>query len=529
MRLNRIGVLLLLSIAIATVASAQRYGRMSGPDLTTDDPVVTNIYNEAMESSQLESLAHQLLDVVGPRLVGTPQMTKASDWAIKTYKEWGISAERVTYGEWEGWERGITHIDLLEPRVRTLEGTMMAWSPATKKGGVTANTVIFPDVKDSMEFVQWLPKAKGKFVLVSQPQPTGRPADVWEKFGTEAERDSMKALQDRIQANWRQRMSNTGFPSNRIDSVLDAAGAAGMIRNTWSSGWGVYRVFGTVSRKAVAVEMSLEDYNLLYRLTENGNTPLVRIEATSKFLGAVPAFNTIATIKGTEKPDEYVVLSAHFDSWEASSGATDNGTGTITMMEAARILKKFYPNPKRTIIIGHWNSEEQGLNGSRAFVEDNPAIVAKLQAAFNQDNGTGRVQSISAQGLIDAGASLARWMSRVPGSVSQHVKLTFPGMPGGGGSDYASFVAAGAPGFSLGSLDWDYFSYTWHTNRDTYDKLVFDELKNNVVLTAVLAYMASEDPEFTPRTKRAMPENPRTHEPREWPEQRSPERKGRLN
>ncbi len=526
----RIPTLIIIGmVSAATIAFSQPWMRVQGPDHTTDDPVVRSIYAEAMDSSQLEVLAHELLDVIGPRLVGSPQSKKAGEWAVSTFGNWDIPARIEKYGEWEGWDRGITHIDLLEPRVRTLEGTMKSWSPATKKGGVKATTIILPDLADSAAYAKWFPTVKGKFVLVSQPQPTGRPESVWKEFGTDASRDSMKALQDRIQENWRNRIRKAGYRrESDLDSTLDASGAAGIISSTWSSGWGVYRVFGTTSRKAVAVELSLEDYNLVYRLTEYGNKPLIRIEATSEFLGAAPAFNTIAEIKGTEKPDEYIVLSAHFDSWEASSGATDNGTGTITMMEAARILKKYYPNPKRTIIVGLWGSEEQGLNGSRAFVEDHPDIIAKLQASFNQDNGTGRVTNISAQGYIDAGASIARWISRVPGSVTQHIKLSFPGMPGGGGSDYASFVAADAPGFGLSSLNWDYFSYTWHTNRDTYDKLVFDDLKNNVVLTAILTYMASEDPEFTPRNHRAMSVNPRTGEPREWPTKRPPERKGRL-
>src|ERR671918_140600 len=136
------------------------------------------------------------------------------------------------------------------------------------------------------------------------------------------------------------------------------------------------------------------------------------------------------------------MLSAHFDSWDAGSGATDNGTGTITMLEAMRILRKVYPNPKRTIIVGHWSGEEQGLVGSRAFAADHPEIVRGLQALFNQDNGTGRVVN-------------------------------------------ASFACYGAPGFSLGALSWDYRTYTWHTNRDTFDKIVWDDLRNNVVLTAM--------------------------------------------
>ncbi len=120
--------------------------------------------------------------------------------------------------------------------------------------------------------------------------------------------------------------------------------------------------------------------------------------------------NTIAEIKGIEKPNEFVMLSAHFDSWDAATGATDNGTGTLVMMETMRILKKIYPNPKRTILVGHWGSEEQGLNGSRAFVEDHPEIVANIQALFNQDNGTGRVVNMSGAGFANAKNYLGRWL-----------------------------------------------------------------------------------------------------------------------
>jgi Zn-dependent M28 family amino/carboxypeptidase len=240
----------------------------------------------------------------------------------------------------------------------------------------------------------------------------------------------------------------------------------------------------------------------------------------------VPTFNTIAEIKGSEKPEEYVMLSAHFDSWDGGTGATDNGTGTLVMMEAMRILKKMYPNPKRTILLGHWGSEEQGLNGSRAFVEDNPAIVQNLQALFNQDNGTGRVVNISGQGFLHAYEYMGRWLSRVPSSIRDQIETRFPGSPGGGGSDFASFVAAGAPAFSLSSNSWSYGNYTWHTNRDTYDKIVFDDVSNNAILTAILVYMASEDPQKTSREKSILPSNPRTGEPGRWPAERKATRKG---
>src|SRR5690606_27677665 len=186
-----------------------------------------------------------------------------------------------------------------------------------------------------------------------------------------------------------------------------------------------------------------EDYGLVWRLAENEQGPRLRITADAEFLGEVPVFNTIATIPGSEKPDEYIVLSAHFDSWDGSSGATDNGTGTITMLEAMRILKEVYPQPKRTIIAGHWGGEEQGLNGSRAFAADHPEIVEGLQVLLNQDNGTGRVSNISLQGFTGAGADFARWLSLVPGEITQHIDLQLPGFPGGGGSDYAAFVCYG--------------------------------------------------------------------------------------
>lgn len=528
--MNRSVTLLLLSslLFVAAFGQPRRYMMETTVSFPTNDPVVKNIWYEATDSSHLESLAHQLFDVIGPRLVGSPGLNKAHDWAVKTYQSWGIEARNEQWGKWKGWQRGVTHIDLLEPRVRTLEGTMLAWSPPSKKGGTTAGVIILPDGQDSVGFLKWIPAVKGKFVMISMPQPTGRPDKSWEDDGALGSFDSLKALRTRITEDWNQRIKNTGYRADTLANILERAGAVGVLTNRWSQGWGVDKVFGTKAEKAPVVDLSVEDYTLVYRLAENGDKPVLRIDAEAKFLGEVPTFNTIGMIKGTEKPDEYVILSAHFDSWDAGSGATDNGTGTILMMETMRILKKYYPNPKRTILVGHWSSEEQGLNGSRAFVIDHPEIVGKIQALFNQDNGTGRIQSISAQGLINAGEYIARWMSRIPSLVTNDVKLSVPGMPSGGGTDNASFVAAGAPGFNLGSLPWDYFLYTWHTNRDTYDKLVFDDLRNNVVLTACLAYLASEDPSFISRDKRIMPDDRRTGQPRPWPEVREPERAGGL-
>jgi hypothetical protein len=513
-------IIFLVAILSAAGASAQNF--------PTDDPVIRKIWTEAMDSSQLTILAHQLLDVIGPRLVGSPQMIKANIWAVKQFNAWGIEAATEQYGTWRGWERGITHIDLLEPRVRTLEGTMLAWCPATKRGGVAARLMILGDTPDSLSFQKWLPNVKGKIVLVSMPQPTGRTDKNWEEFAAKESFDSLKALRERIKENWEKRRKASGASPDSLHLMLERAGAAGVFVSEWSGGWGAYRVFGTRTNKIPVCALSLEDYNLLFRLVENGDNPLVRVETESKSLGMVPAYNTIGRIPGTSKPGEYVMLSAHFDSWDAASGATDNGTGSLLMIEAMRVLKKCYPNPQRTILIGLWGSEEQGLNGSRAFVKDHPEVVEKLQALFNQDNGTGRITSMGAGGFVNAGEHIAHWLSRVPGDVTKDLKPSFPGIPAGGGTDHSSFDAAGAPGFGLGAVNWDYFSYTWHTNRDTYDKLVFDDLKNNVVLIACLAYLASEDPLFISREKRLMPVDSKTGKQREWPKVEEPMREGQI-
>lgn len=494
-----------------------------------DSLFVASVIKEATENSQLEKFATELMDGIGPRLVGTPKMQQAHDWAVSTYTSLGISAHNEKWGEWRGWERGITHIDMIAPWVKTLEGTQLAWSPGTGGKNVTADVVIIPDVADSLAFQQWLPNAKGKFVMVSLKQPTGRPDYNWEEFATKESFEKMKKDRSAQQEAWRKRISKTGLNNTTLARALENAGAVGIVGSNWSNGFGVDKIFDAKTKKIPTIDIALEDYGLLYRLIESGKSPKITVRADSKELGMVPTYNTIAEIKGAEKPDEYVMMSAHFDSWDGGTGATDNGTGTLVMMEAMRILKKLYPNPKRTILVGHWGSEEQGLNGSRAYVEDHPEIVKNMQALFNQDNGTGRVVNISGAGFIHSYDYMGRWLAKVPSGYKQGLETRYPGMPAGGGSDNASFVAAGVPAFGLGSNSWSYFNYTWHTNRDTYDKIVFDDVRNNAILTAILVYMACEDPNRTQRDKIILPVSQRTGEPGKWPEQRSPNRKGGVD
>ncbi|HXY20245.1 MAG TPA: M20/M25/M40 family metallo-hydrolase [Gemmatimonadales bacterium] len=495
MRRSIAGVALGLLLASST-AAAQTF--------STDDSVLHRIWAVGMDSSRTYQLSQALFDSIGPRLTGSPGFKSAGDWALAMYQSWGIAARAEPYGTWKGWRRGVTHIDLVAPRVRTLAGTMLSFSPGTGGKTVRADVLLLPDVADSAAFRAWLPQVKGKFVAVSYPEPTCRTDSEWI---TTALPDTWKRLQDGRTAErsaWAARIRNAAGNQRLLEIALDGAGAAGILQSTWSGGWGTHRVFNASTEHAPVIDLECEDYGLVARLAQNHDGPVVQLAADAQFLGDVPVFNTVAEIRGSELPNEYVMLSAHFDSWDGGSGATDNGTGTITMMEAMRILKAAYPHPRRTILVGDWASEENGLDGSRAFVADHPDVVAHLQALFNQDNGTGRVINMSASGFVDASANLGRWLSRVPSELTRGITFQFPGMPAGGGTDHASFDCAGAPGFGLGSLNWDYFLYTWHTNRDTFDKIVFDELKSNAVLTAMLVYLASEDPQPVPRERRTV-------------------------
>jgi carboxypeptidase Q len=484
---------LVLLFAAATPALPQT------PPASISDPVLQRIWTMGMEQSKLEDLGQALLDSIGPRMSGTPDQKRGNDWLVNTYRSWGISAENERVGTWRGWRRGTGHIDMLEPRVRSLEGTMLGYSPGTGNQPVVANTIILPRFPDTTAFRQWLPNAAGKFVLISAPQPTCRPRSEWEQFGTPASRARMDSLRTAVNREWAgPNVRGTGLSAalgtGELGLRLEAAGAAGIVTNRDKDPHGTYDVFETYNRRAPAVTLSCEDYGLVFRTTERNGSARLSMRLDAELLGEQPIFNTIATVRGSQLPNEYVVLSAHFDSWDGASGATDNGTGTLLMLETMRILREVYPNPKRTIIVGHWTAEEKGLVGARAFTEDRPEVVAGLHALFNQDNGTGRISRINAGGLPNAAVQLNEWLPRIPIELREEIGTPGPGSPSGGGSDDAAFACYGAPAFSLGGLNWNYGASTWHTNRDTYDKVVFDDMRQNATLTAMLVYLASESP-----------------------------------
>ena len=505
--------LLTRAIACACAASVTAT-TVRAQSFPTADPVVRQLYDQGMRHSQAETLAQVLTDSIGPRLTGSPANHAANAWLLRTYTAWAIPARNEQYGTWRSWARGPSSVALVAPRPRQLEATMLAWSATTPPAGVTGDVVALPpasETRDSAGFDRWLSTIKGKFVLVSVPLATCRPDTNWAFWASPESYSAMRAARDSARADHAHRLAVAGHDPEALLGRLVAAGPAGLLGSTWSDGWGVDKIKAADQTTIPSFDVSCEDYGLLSRLAEHGQHPRVHAVASADVAPAeVPVYNTVAELKGTEHPDEYVVLSAHQDSWDAGSGATDNGTGTIIVLEAMRLLKQAYPHPKRTILAGHWSGEEQGDIGSTSFVNAHPEVVSGLQAAFNQDNGTGPIDSIDTDGFLDAPGAFARWMARMPDELTAGITIDEPGYAKNEDSDSDAFSCHDAPGFFLTSSDYDYTDYTWHTNRDTFDKINFAEVRRNATMIAILAYEASEDPQRLSRARRLPPTDPKT-------------------
>jgi hypothetical protein len=317
----------------------------------------------------------------------------------------------------------------------------------------------------------WLPLVKDKWVMLMLPQQMCRAKqelEEWARPETAARIDSVRQGSERAFWQW---VRSVG--GRRIFGRIQEEGALGIIGSMWSGGWGVFTPFSSWTDSIPSVDLSCEDYGLLYRLAVNDRAPRIRVETEGEDLGVVPQFNVIAELRGSELPDEYVLLGAHLDSWHGGTGTTDNGTGSIMMLEAMRILKETYPNPRRIV-------------------------------------------ELEGQGFADAENHIPQWLAAVPTEMSDHIETPLPGGQENRGSDHISFICADVPSFRLRSPYPEYRQYTWHTNRDTYDKIVFDDLKENATLAAMLAYMASEDPVRFGRERAELPISEHTGEPREW-------------
>ncbi|MDH4045125.1 MAG: M20/M25/M40 family metallo-hydrolase [Gemmatimonadota bacterium] len=472
-----------------------------------DLDVVNKIREEGLQRSQIPALAGYLTDVNGPRLTGSPGMKRANDWTAQKLTEWGLSNVVVEpWGDFgRGWERVSYSGRVVTPYVQALQAIPTAWTGSTK--GTVTGTAVVVRAETAADLAGYAGKLKGAIVMM-QPEP-----DIEEMWEAPAQRTSL----DELLGPPPERTGAAPDPAQReqmmarfraMREVRDSADA--MFRREGvtailvpsSRAYGILRGGGsTAGRDPKLPEplpelvVSQEQYAQLYRNVERGVPVQIELNVTNKFFSDdLKAYNTLADLPGTDKADEYVMLGAHLDSWHLGTGAMDNAAGSAVMMEAMRILKTLGLQPRRTVRIGLWSGEEQGLLGSRNWVENHPELHAKISAYVNVDNGTGKLRGIwdqSNDAVIPVFEQIL-WPFRDLGVVAVKHGNT-------GGTDHLAFDAAGIPGFNFIQDPIAYSSQSHHTFLDVYDHLQIDDLKQAAVVVAATVYHLAVREAMMPR------------------------------
>lgn len=499
--------------------------------------LLSRIRKEAMERSQIMKTMHMFTDVYGPRLTGSPNHKAAAEWAVKQMTAWGMDNAHLEPWDFKhpGWlnERLTAH--LISPVKDPLVCEVLAWTPGTK-GTVQAAAInlVLPE-RPSQEqltlfFDNYKTKVSGKIVLI------GKPALIPVNINPPAKRSTDEQAQQRYGPNARPFAFPTPSPtltpaadaprplSNRqineqLDEFLKNNGAAIRVNDAGRE-FRQIRAFNNstfdVNKVVPTVVMSNEDFGRITRILSDGTEVVLEFSIVNRlYPEGSTSFNTVGEIRGTDKADEVIMLGGHLDSWHAATGATDNAIGCTIMMEAARILKSLDVKPRRTIRVALWSGEEQGLLGSLAYVkehfgsfEDPKPGFEKFGGYFNIDSGTGRVRGAGVFGPPEAAEILRQILEPfksdgVAGAVVTRSRRL-------GGSDNTSFNQAGLPGIGMGQDPIEYGTHTWHTNLDTYERIIEDDVKKDAMVIAWTVYQLAMRDELLPRFSRAdMPAKPR--------------------
>lgn len=523
--MKKILIILLVSAGIVAQAQTEKI----------DTTMVSKIKKEGFDNSQVMSILGMLTDVNGPRLTNSPGYKRAADYAKTTLQSWGL--QNVAFDSWgeefgRGWYLKKFSLQALTPVYFPVIAYPKAWSPGIK-GPVQAD-VVYLDVKKEEDIQKYKGKLKGKIVLFSLPTPV-KPG-----FDADAKRYDDKELLEMansgVQETGRGGRFRPSMDPQRIAyakwnlcmnegviAVLEASPASRLEDGTLTASAATVpyppetpfeqRVS---SRAANApkilpqIIVAAEHYNRMVRQIEKGVPVKIDLTMETEFTPAESGFNVIAEIPGTDLKDEVVMIGAHLDSWHSGTGTTDNASGSAVMMEAMRILKSLGANPRRTIRIGLWGGEEQGLLGSRSYVKRTfgerldkafPYDSIKLTPAaekfsvyFNMDNGTGKYRGVYLQGNQNAMSVFRTWIK--PFEKLGAATLTLQNTSG---TDHLSFDAIGLPGFQFIQDPIEYFTRTHHTSMDVYDKAIEADLKHNAVMTAAFAWIAANRDAKFPR------------------------------
>lgn len=451
---------LLLGLAAGSLAVGTARAQLAeAPQPVLDEDIVTAIQKEGLENSKVMEHLDYLTNTIGHRLTGSDNFRDACEWARGQFESWGLDARLDPWATWPVvWNRGQWHGRVVEPIKMDLQVATQAWTAGTK-GRVRAPLLAEPTSDEEFE-----------------------------------------AVKDRIAGAWVLRRSRNLLPA--LAEFVEQEGIAGWVRS--SSGDAKYpnriRVFGRQPRNAdniptvPDVVVRRDQFQELEELAQGEEPVLIEFDIRNRWrVEPNVQNNVVAEIRGTEKPDEYVVVCGHLDSWHQATGTTDNGTGSSTTLEAARILAAVGAKPKRSIRFMLWGGEEQGLLGSRGYVQRNRSEMDKVQIVFNHDTGTNWAQNltVSNANLEALKRVFAPVMAMDPPEETEHPTFELEGrdtIGGGGGSDHASFLAARVPAFSWGLKGRvDYFGYTWHSQWDTYDVAVPEYQRHTATVIALAA------------------------------------------
>jgi carboxypeptidase Q len=511
------------------------FGQAAAPTVyTAPKAEIDKIREEGMNRSQVMQTLSYLTDVIGPRLTGSPNMKRANEWTRDTMAKWGLQNARLEpWGPFgRGWAVRKFSASVVEPQFVPVIAYPRAWSPATK--GVVTSDVVFVEGKTVDDMAKYKGQLRGKIVLSSGERPL-KPVE--KPYMSRLGEDELSKLaaaprgaddEDAIPAEALKNFAKGFNDRAKVLKFLIDEGAAVAIFNSGAGSGGTVFVDGA----SVAVEMgdiktiddffnspafqpqakkyeasmlpqltmATEDYNRLVRMIKLGAKPKMSVEIDSQYYDEDPnGYNTIAEIPGTDPKlkDEIVMLGAHLDSWHSGTGATDNGAGSAAVMEAARIIQASGLKPRRTIRVGLWSGEEQGLYGSTGYVKQhfgekkNGSIVKgaefeQLSAYYNLDNGTGKIRGVYMQGNPNVRSFFESWLAPFADAGAKTLTLSNTG-----GTDHLPFDAIGLPGFQFIQDPVEYGSRTHHSNQDVFDRIQADDLKQAATIIAAFAYQTA--------------------------------------
>jgi hypothetical protein len=517
-----LGAIALAAFAISFTPETARTAEIAPAPHFAPATIDSFIIAEAKERSEVLKNLQYMSDVIGGRLTGSKNLERANNWTAEKMKSYGL--ENVRLEPWEipvGWERGKASMKIVEPdNGRELLIASFGWTPGTK-GKVTGNVVILK-ARTKAELEPYKGKLKNAVVLLGQPanvrpigdltypappgplvpQPKGMDPKI-EPKKDEPKKDEPKKPRiidaGLISAEMQQPSADALTDFLKAEGIactcVDSGKPHGLLVTT--GGWPADRA--AAEARIPRVFMAHEHFSLLHRLASRPDAVTrVEVEIDNRFIpGPITVYNTVGEVVGREKPDEFVVIGAHLDSWELASGTTDNGTGSCVVLETARVvaqLAKQGQRPRRTIRFCLFSGEEQGLHGSRKYVERHKAELPKHSAALVHDTGTGKVFGFGLHGRKSVKDVLEPQLS----ALSQIEGWKSLEMRGMGGTDHLSFHAAGVPGFAC-LQDIDEYRLTHHTQSDTFDKAKEPNLIQGVQVLGITAVRIANLPDLLPR------------------------------